>query len=124
MRSLDLHAGFRSLVPNRGKRVDGGGAARRDLAGGYCQNPVPPLSRKNSCHHCRCGSERDHDSSDSKSRQYWRIPKCRSEKRKFWCNNRPSGFGTHVFAAAAVRRGVSDDHASAAPDKRYGVRAD
>ena len=35
-----------------------------------CQKPVPPLSRRNCCHHCRCGKDRAHRSRESKSRQY------------------------------------------------------
>jgi hypothetical protein len=31
---------------------------------------VPPLSRRNCCHHCRCGKDRAHRSRESKSRQY------------------------------------------------------
>src|SRR5580692_7073342 len=47
-----------------------------------CQKPVPPESRRKFFHQIRCGSERVHWSSESRSRQYWRIPACIGKKEK------------------------------------------
>ena len=67
-----------------------------------CQKPVPPESRRKFCHQRRCGSDRDQRSSDSQSRQYWRMPACIgiSDIRKFSCSRRPSG---RASTDAAIR---------------------
>src|SRR3982751_6894140 len=78
-----------------------------------CQKPVPPESLRNWRHHSRCGSDRAHRSSASKSRQYWRDFDAlerwaRSDPHREWWRQflRDSGGTGFWHEAYFMRRGM------------------